>query len=213
MSAKSSYNKPVVVVDIDGILADFYFSMTQYLSEKYGKPEYPISSFDAKGWGLDELGLEDSHLTEFWSWVYGGDYFWFNLREMEPGIVQKLSLLLSNQYCVSYLCTTREDTKKRTAQQQTWDWLQKYGWEAPNVVVSERKGDFCYAVNADYFLDDKFSNCVSVCDKSPNTKVFWMALPSQRKYLEEAQKYPQIKILYQMRDFVDIMMEVLWKIK
>lgn len=208
-NAKSKYNRKVVCIDLDGVLADFYFAMTKWLSDTYGKPDYPIGSYQAEGWGVEELGLQKMHLDKFWEWVYDGGRFWSNLREMEPGIVSRLYWGMPWDTFTVYFCTTREDTKTMTAQRQSHNWLSGYGWDCPNVIVSDRKGDFCKSVDAAFFLDDKFSNCVEVCEKSPDTAVFWLALKSQQKYLSEAYKHPNMKVIYHFREFEKAMQEVI----
>jgi hypothetical protein len=168
----------------------FATSISQWLRNNCGVPEYPIHTYQASGWGVEEFGLPKEDLDAFWKWVYEsyeGSNFWLKLKEIEPGIVERFTCFNNGKFVV-YFCTTREDTMWNSAQFQSHRWLEKHGWDSPNVVVSEHKGDFCYSVGASVFLDDKFSNCEDVSKKSPGTVVVWLALPSQRKYMDDAKK-------------------------
>jgi hypothetical protein len=184
---KHEHSKPIVVCDMDGVVGDFVFSLTRVLKKLVGKPDYPYSTFQAATWGVDWLGLTKADEDLFWDYVRNcDDNFWANEREIIPGIVRKF--YRASREKTWYWCTTRDDCHTGTAQKQSVSFLEKHGFNKPNVVVSDKKGDFCYAVQADFFLDDKFANCKQVREKSPTTRVFFLMLPSQQEFEVEARE-------------------------
>lgn len=176
MIRKNQYTKPVVVCDLDGVFCDFTFSQTRLLKTMFGKPEYPLNTFSATSWGIEWLGLTQEHENIFWGEVTESeDPFWANEREIIPGVVERIWRL--HEEYVIYFCTTRVDTKAGSARQQSAEFLSNNGYRDAHVVVSDKKGDFCKSVNATYFIDDKFDNCRQVKEKSPDTFVYFLALP------------------------------------
>lgn len=205
MIRKTKHSRTVVVMDVDGVIADFCFSMTKIMKELFGTPEYPIGTFQAEDWGVEWLGLKKSHEDEFWDYIRESETpFWENEREMIPGIVRKAYEVFRKHDLVWYFCTTRDDCKVSSAQEQTKNFLHFNGFYDANVIVSDKKGDFCNSVNADYFIDDKFSNCEEVREKSPNTKVVFLALASQAKYKERGH-FLDMTVVTSTQQFLDIL--------
>lgn len=186
MIRKTEHTREVIVMDVDGVVADFIFSMTQITKQLFGKPEYPVGTFQAEAWGVEWLGLTKVDEDKFWEHIRtSSEPFWENEREIVPGLISKISYLVEDS--TFYFCTTRDDCASGSAQAQTRRFLETNGFFKPNVVVSDKKGDFCYSVNANYFIDDKFSNCKEVIQKSPKTLVYFLMLNSQKEFKEEAE--------------------------
>lgn len=207
MIRKSKYSRAVVVMDVDGVVADFCFSMTQILKELFGKPEYPIGNFQAEAWGIEWLGLKKEDEDVFWAYLRNSDEpFWESEREMVPGLLkkayEKFRGVDGNRDFVWYFCTTRDDCKAGSAQWQTRRFLERNGFYDSNVVVSDKKGEFCLSVNADYFIDDKFTNCEEVRTKSPNTKVYFLMLQGQSKHKGKALELG-MEIVTSTQDFLN----------
>jgi hypothetical protein len=199
----TKHSRPVVVCDVDGIVADFGFSLTVALKKLFGKPMYPISSLQSQGWGVEWLGLTQTHEDKFWEYLRNDALnFWENEREIIPGITKKLYEV--SRSCNWYFCTTRDDTNSGTAKKQTEHFLEKHGFPFPTVTVSDRKGEFCYAVRANYFLDDNFKNCKNVREKSPDTKVFFLLLPSQAEYQAEAVLLG-MNVVFDVEEFIAVL--------
>lgn len=186
MIRQQPYKRAVIVVDVDGVVADWFHSASHIMKMMYGVPRFPISNYGATTWGFGCAGLTKEQEDKFWDWLHSSeDRFWESEREMEPGCVARF-YNQSIEDATWYWCTTRDDQKNGTAQEQTVQFLRNNCFYDPCVVVSDRKEDFCYSVHADMFIDDKFSNCKKVKEKNPDCRVIFLLMPYQLEFVEEA---------------------------
>ena len=153
--------RKVLVIDIDGVLADFVYGFTSLANSMFGSPVYGVDAQEV--W--DELaGLSRKQMSETWDALKADHHFWFNLPSCATAgdweAVENLSY--SNDV---YFATARVGVGCKA---QTEGWLAHHGIEYPTVVITTEKGDFARAVEADAVLDDKPGNvlCVQYLSKA-----------------------------------------------
>ena len=162
-----------VVIDVDGCVADFTWGISQVMHQL--DPTYkPLHTFDQPSWDFREApnGL---FLKAFAT--VPGDAFNFN-RNLVPMIsepdARRLARLAESQEV--YFATSRPGGTE--ALRGTKDFLRnKLGIGDPNVILTARKGDFCAAVKATHFIDDKAGNATFAKYHSPDTQVFLLSAP------------------------------------
>jgi hypothetical protein len=157
-----------VVIDVDGVIADFTYGITQRMSKM--DPSYkPVHSHQQPSWDFREApkGLFVKAFAEV-----GPDAFNFN-RNLQPLITVPDAHRLASLAEIEevYFATNRPGGIE--ALRGTKDFLRsKIGISDPNVILTARKGDAAMTVGATHFIDDKAGNAVFAKYHSPNTKVF-----------------------------------------
>lgn len=159
-----------VGVDIDGILADFNTSYIALLNRVSGK-EADIHYVPTQ-WSYERsLGFTKDDIQAAWEQIKSND-FWHSL-DMMPGV--EYGCLCDLESHDLYFVTTRPGEFSKT---DTESWLNRHlGVECPTVLISNRKGHAAYALELDYFIDDKIENVWDVQDRAPNTKAYLLDRP------------------------------------
>jgi len=157
--------KPLVGIDLDGILASFNEEFLRLSRKLLGKPQkgFVVTNFEYSkcGWTTKEVDRIFSHIRHT-------EDFWKTL-EKRP----KTSELTKQAKRLEYFfITNRMSTDGLPVAYQTEDWLrQKYGLLDPYVIVTKKKGEVAKDLDLDYFLDDRFENCLEVKKALPNCEV------------------------------------------
>ena len=149
----SSYN---IMLDIDGVLADFMWGYTAlaqelgYIPRAYGTKDQPEWSFDAS--------LSPQQQVALWDIINKDTWWWANLRPLvSPRVMETLNILQMTNQVV--FCTNRPG---KQVQLQTKYWLATQGVVNPAVIVTKRKGEVAHALAIDFSLDDSVhnANCI-----------------------------------------------------
>lgn len=140
------------VCDVDGVLADFVLAFTTEANRLFG--DTPIyGAYQMKTWN-GFAGLSTIQVKDTWKAVNASPVFWMRvptlLNEANWEDLKKLNLKAN-----VYFATSRQGND---VLYQTKTWLEQYGVFKPNVVLSQLKGDFCRAVDADGAIDDNADN-------------------------------------------------------
>lgn len=170
----------MIVMDMDGCLADFNWAYLDMLNRVSGKQVVVPDDWEPQEWSYERgLGFTAEEIRSAWDLIADpANNFWAGLSDYpEAGdAVDRLDLLREGGKHIIFL-TTRVGTH---AKLQTEEWLDDMGYRFPTVIVSGTKGPICAALGATHFLDDRDKNCMEVSQCSPNTKVYLLARPWNR---------------------------------
>lgn len=155
-----------VGVDIDGVLANFNESMIERVIKVTGRDLFPARPFDIPCWDYPQFyGYTAEENTRVWTDIIADPRFWRSLPKY-PTTREDLHYLsqLAARGDEVYFITSRPGTFPKT---QTEHWLQLHGYQhLPTVLISSEKGECCHALKLDYYIDDRWENCINVTDRS-----------------------------------------------
>lgn len=152
--------KPIVMFDVDGVLADFSYGFRAYAKILGHAPEIkPYSHSDPRHTQWDWPDLTGEALSKTWDAVKRSGNFWYTLPPLvglaEAKRIQRFAL----DHPV-YFVTARVGASARF---QTVLWLRDYlGLLDPNVIVSSDKGDTACDLGATHSIEDKAGNAVYI---------------------------------------------------
>ena len=145
-----------IMLDVDGVLADFILGFTQ-LATTAGYLYEPFSTKDQQSWDFNEH-LSWTQQQNLWVYIKASPTWWETLQPLvSVDEIDQISELAANHQLV--FCTQRVG---RHPQLQTTYWLRRLGILNGAVVVTKRKGEVARALDIDYSLEDKVenANCV-----------------------------------------------------
>lgn len=148
----------VVLVDIDGILANFNKGADEIL-EGYRYPRYTHPSQVPQWNWLKGIGL-DSVDSALWYKIDVSDTFWYQL----PSLITPdtwAALALTHRDVPLVFATTR--IKGRQVYQQTYQWLREHGIGSPTILLCRSKSD----------LLGSLSNVAAIVEDNADTVQFY----------------------------------------
>lgn len=165
--------KPIIGVDVDGVLANFNAGYRQRLIEVTGRNLIPIE--DCRGAAPGEeppcwdyaphYGYTRDEDKRTWASITNDPRFWLNLAPLPEGepFLQALqhAVLLRNGEVEVYFITSRPGV---LVKMQTELWLRRAGWSLPRTVLIARgdKSGIAKGLGLTHFLDDRPENCIGV---------------------------------------------------
>ncbi len=162
-----------VVLDVDGVLADFILGFTTLANRMVGTPVY--TTLEQKAWDLYE-GLSDTQCVQALEAAKRSPTFWQELPPLaSPEELARLAAVAPAHEV--YFVTNRFGIG---AKAQTETWLRRHGLSAPTVIISDAKGEVAKALRADVLLDDKAGNAVFTQYYSRATAVYLIDRPYNR---------------------------------
>ena len=158
--------KPVVMWDMDGVLANFNKAYRQQTNRIVGtsldpneKPEF---------WDSVEMQIGSENDARVWNYIKNTDGFWRDLESLAT--IDELERM-ANLEATQYFVTSRVG---KNPFQETYDWLlYQFGEKVEqfpsdwSVLISSRKADAANALKANYTIDDKAGNVLAVYYNSP----------------------------------------------
>lgn len=164
-----------LVFDVDGVLADFNSGFRRLAHAMFGTPVEP----DLNNYVWDNYGggITEDQVDRVWNRIKQDEFFWTLLEPLATMHELQKIYLLSQEHDVYFVTSRVGKNPKR----QTEVWLHNTtGIDCPTVIVSNRKGEVCAGIGADYCLDDKAGNAVYVGYHSPKTKSRLLDAPYNR---------------------------------
>lgn len=159
-----------VVLDVDGVLADFILGFTTLANRMFGSPVY--TTLEQKVWDAFD-GLTDAQHARVWEAATQSPTFWQELPPIaSPAEFARLAAAAPAHDL--YFVTSRVGVGVKS---QTETWLRRAGVSTPTVILSDAKGEIAKAVRADALLDDKAGNAVFTQYYSRATAVYLMDRP------------------------------------
>jgi 5'(3')-deoxyribonucleotidase len=152
-----------IVFDIDGVLADFIAGFMRVAKEVVGRDLPYVDTLTHEHWDSFP-GLTDEEVAGTWEYIrkYQGYEFWRTLTPIAlyAEFMSIAALMLEGEEYRVYFATNRQTPDALAASTR---WLAGQLSEdvlflRVHVVITKRKGEFCRAVDADYYIDDKSEN-------------------------------------------------------
>jgi 5'(3')-deoxyribonucleotidase len=145
--------KKVIMIDIDGCLADFMLSWRTLANGLYGVEIYKTGDPQYDNWSQGDL-TEDQQ-DYLWRVVKSDPSWWYNVPPLVTGEETERLRDLCGRHTV-YFVTARVG---ETAKIQTEAWLRRhFGILNPTVIISKWKGEAAGALEAHASIDDKAEN-------------------------------------------------------
>jgi hypothetical protein len=160
-----------IVLDVDGVVLNFYESFTKFLDEKnikYDSSEWHLIS---KSNGLSRQEEMDL-IYNFWSSSY------FSNLYVMPGFFEKLKVIRDLGYRVVYSTTLTSipAIENRLTNLRNLGLLEDIGAIIKFEFTAYDKAETVKLANAAYFIDDKPKNIHVVRERCPGTEVIWFNL-------------------------------------
>jgi uncharacterized HAD superfamily protein len=158
--------KPLVGIDLDGVLADFNSRFLRVSRRLLSKPE---KGFQPTDFYYEKCGpWTKKEVERVINWMKNEDDFWLSLERL-PNTNQLAKREPQLEY---FFITSRFSTIGLPTTYQSEMWLkQQYGLKAPFVIVSSEKGKEAAKLDLTHFIDDRAENCVEVKDAVPGCQV------------------------------------------
>ena len=168
----------VIGCDLDGVLFNFAKSFNEIANRRYGRPDVSTQWVDYDG---SNLGLAKEEIKQVWCDIQCTDNFW-EMVTVLPHVNRELVWAVDDAHTI-YFPTARAHTAGRPVGKQTARAIYvNFDIPYPAVFVSNEKGPMAYALQYDYFIDDRPENCIDVKKVLPNCKVFLVSLPHNSKF-------------------------------
>jgi uncharacterized HAD superfamily protein len=158
-----------IIVDLDGVLADFMLAITQLMAKEHPTVK-PTRAHQQKTY-VNHPDFPPGAFDKAFDWVKENAYD-FN-RDMESLLTQEEATYLTFIATIHevYFVTARKGGAGALHGTQMF-LRKKIGIHNPNVILTERKGEFARAIGATHAIEDKAENALSIADHSPNTKSY-----------------------------------------
>ncbi|KKM82354.1 hypothetical protein LCGC14_1320500 [marine sediment metagenome] len=162
-----------VLLDMDGVIANFYKEFGRFLNEEYGctlpLDEEPASySFNNWGHGVDRVPIDEASNK----WILSGGLQNIPPYEGMEGFVRELMIT-----CNVYVVTARvgdwqrllPDNVKDTIKRDTYKWLEKYYIPSEKLYFSHEKIEFCKEHGISVMIEDKPSTALEASKNGIHT--------------------------------------------
>jgi uncharacterized HAD superfamily protein len=186
-----------LLMDLDGVLANFYRWFSSYLNQHYGTTldtthEPHFYNFDEWGGGVNNIDVKEATRK----WIASGGY-----RNMAiyPGAAEFFNEL--NEIFDVYIVTAREEdlwgnidpSTTQRVKQDTFDWLKDYGLKSDKVFFHRDKVSFCINNGIRLMVEDKLATALEGAKNGIDTILidrYWNQSP-QRFRIFRAMDYAQ----------------------
>jgi hypothetical protein len=182
--------KPIrILVDIDGVLADFALAFTQTAVD-LGMLEKAVSYMNHQSYDMSYLGLTHKQTRQVWSVIDGSRWWWLNKPRT---IIRREQMAELDEFATFNECyfVTNRYGGHPNVQHQTQLWLKALGIYRPNVITTNNKGKIAAALRITHSIEDKTENANDICGKS-----FLL----DRKY-NQLDRKPRVKVIKTIDEF------------
>jgi hypothetical protein len=156
---------------------------------------------------LLKLNMSARQQRRLWKHVESIENFWGTLKELEPGVIERLAALAGERRWEIIFLTKRPQSAGLTAQVQSQRWLQSKGFPLPSVfVVQGSRGRIAAALGLDIVVDDRPENCLDVVvDSRARAILVWR---EDERHLPAAAKRLGIGVVKSVGECLDILIEL-----
>jgi uncharacterized HAD superfamily protein len=161
--------KVKVLLDIDGVIANFYTGFAKHLNENVGAGldlNKGPANYSLHDWGHNlSRDIVDEQIPE---WILSGGYANMPIFPGAKEFVYKLM----DKYDV-YIVTARvgdftldlSGKVQKVIKRDTFKWLRKYGIPSNKLFFEHKKIDFCQKNNIPILIEDKLPTVIDGADK------------------------------------------------
>jgi uncharacterized HAD superfamily protein len=161
-------NRKKIGIDIDGVLSNFVKTFRNLNNELHGTSIVD----DPTDWDFKNWNLSPDQLKQSWSKLSQYHNFWETLEKQND--VKNIHLELLDDMAKLYFITTRTSTLGDPVEKQTNRWIKNiFQIQCPTVIVTNEKGPVVAALDLDAFIDDNYTNLVSIDKYSPETQLYY----------------------------------------
>jgi hypothetical protein len=161
-----------VIVDIDGVLANYNAGIAKIAKAIYGV-ELPENPREITDWHQCSNMLGNLRWAMVWDMATRNPQFLIDLPPLaspqEFALIESLNLVGD-----VYFVTHRLAFGSKAITEQ---WLMDHGISAPTVILSGEKGLMAKAVQATFVIEDSAANIKAILEQSPETKTYLMEYP------------------------------------
>ena len=187
------YGQKSVIIDIDGVLADFTLAFTGLASKEFN-PSIPlIPTLFHQQWSFKGI-MTPIEVNATWEYIHSHPDWWGTMRPMiDDSLSQRLAYITAR--VPTYFVTHRPDPCIKF----TAHWLSEViGIDHPSVIISKKKGEVSRILGATHAIDDKLENawCIHWLSDNPQTKVYLLDRPYNRIDVEVG-----VQNLYRINSF------------
>jgi len=156
---------------------------------------------------LIKLNMTARQQRRLWKHVESIENFWGTLKELEPGIIERLAAVTAERRWEIIFLTKRPQSAGLTAQVQSQRWLQSKGFPLPSVfVVQGSRGRIAASLGLDIVVDDRPENCLDVVvDSRARAILVWR---EDERNLPAAAKRLGIGVVKSVGECLDILIEL-----
>lgn len=164
-----------VAVDLDGVVANFSLKFSELCRKIFGN-HLPLVDNDSMilHWDWDKwYPLTKEEISKVWKHLMSEEIdFWESLPILNRNGWESIKELQYYDHINVYFITARATSPGKTVAKQSINWLEKNGWNNPQVIVTVNKEHFIKHLDIKFFVDDKKENCESAKKENPNCKVY-----------------------------------------
>lgn len=161
--------KPVISLDLDGVIYDWCSAYAKLLAEEHGTDLAPVFS----SWDWDEkAGYPAAVIERVWKQhIWNSRNFWQGLQPLDGAAeaIRKINWLTKGGKASAYFITNRHGNG---AKEQTEKSLYNLGLDYPTVLLAADKVPILKALGAALFVDDKLETVMQAHTEVPNTFLF-----------------------------------------
>jgi len=182
--------KPLnILVDLDGVVANFSKRFTEMCNAKYGD-RCPIieTSKDIPFWHWEKsYPITVEEIAAVWADIRKTKNFWNTLEVLNE---EDWTYFVNNMCCRTnvnvYFITAREETAGDSVANQSAKWLNNIGWMNPFVIQSRQKGKLSELLDIKYVIDDKDNNLIEIHHHIDDCKLFAYPAKHNIKKLDDS---------------------------
>lgn len=165
--------KTRILLDLDGVIANFYFAFSTFLNANYGTTLNPLQDpdhydFDQWGHGVDHIDFDGASLN----WIQNNGFEKIPAYKGAKEFAQEL-LSRYNVYIVTARIGDWEQKfsgdQKNKIKKNTFNWLKKLGIPNTKLYFAREKVPFCQEKGISIMIEDKFETALKASKEGIHT--------------------------------------------
>ena len=175
-----------IMIDLDGVLADFTEGFTRIANKLWGHPI--VLQKDQIEWRMPFCTNHQQDIV--WEEIRTDPRWWVMLNRMVA--LSTMFRIEALQRMHEILFVTSRVSNASPPGEQSRRWLRMHGVPNASVIVSSEKGAVARAVGATHSLEDRLENALDIAGTQPNT--YLINRPYNQVLTTELSFYPIHKL-------------------